>query len=125
MGGRRHDKGRDTKRTADGATDQASASGVVAVVARGAWQAAPAVWLPALVLRTDRDIWHELGTAESQLNAQGHVYHYALRELETNRRGEIKDFWPASPAFASLDEARAAVEQRAFVDWDREPTPEA
>ena len=88
----------------------------VMVVAQGAWEYAPGVWLPALVVRTDRDVWHELGQGENHFNPEGHVYHYALRALEK------KGFWPASPSFASLDEARSAVEAKVAVDWDREPS---
>ncbi|GAA1390809.1 hypothetical protein [Luteococcus peritonei] len=90
----------------------------VTVVAQGAWEYAPGVWLPALVLESDRDVWAELGHGEARLNAEGRVYYYALRALEK------KGFWPASPGFSSLAEARQAVEQKVAVDWGRESSPQ-
>lgn len=87
----------------------------VEVVDEGAWGAAPGVWLPALVLRSTRDVWAELG-AEPQAGPDGVVYYHSLRALEST------GFWPASPAFATREAARAAVEAKAAVVWGREPS---
>lgn len=91
----------------------------VTVVEQGAWEFALGMWVPALVLESTRDFWHELGQAESQLNDDGVVYYYALRALDT------RGFWPASPAYPSREEARKAVEGKVDVEWGREPSPAA
>ena len=83
-------------------------------MARGVWLYDSSLPTPVEVVRLDYDFWYSIadgdGTLEPgekpSLNQDGHLFYLRLRPAAG------AGFWPDSPGFSSLEEAKLSAEAR-------------
>lgn len=92
------------------------------VVVKGTWLYDGAVSMPVEVVSLDYDFWYAIAEAnqtlepdeQPALNPDGCLFYLRFRPAQSH------DFWPDSPGFGTVEEAKIAAEERVPgpVTWD-------